>query len=131
MTSKTAVASKAAFGLAKKPTARRATAKAARPSAKVAFMIAKPIVLRRIRQSTAQIVDAAATVAEAAVMTAVVLATYGPDAAVELGLVEPPPKPKPAAPRVIAGVVIGASAVYFLDPAHGQKRRDRIAGLMK
>jgi gas vesicle protein len=31
---------------------------------------------------------------------------------------------------VAAGVVLGASAVYFLQPEHGKERRERVAQLV-
>ena len=49
------------------------------------------------------------------------LATYGPQAAQQLGLAEPPKK-KRTAPRVALGIVIGATAVYFFEPERGAAR---------
>jgi hypothetical protein len=57
------------------------------------------------------------------------LVTYGPQAAQNLGLVEVP-KPKRTAPRVAAGVVIGAGAMYFLEPEHGKEHREKVAHLV-
>jgi hypothetical protein len=77
---------------------------------------------RHARKRADQVGDAARRVAEA-------LAIYGPQAAYELGLAEPP-KPKRTAPRVAAGVVIGASAVYFLEPGQGREHREKVAQLV-
>jgi hypothetical protein len=57
------------------------------------------------------------------------MAIYGPMAARQLGWVEAP-KEKRTAPRVAAGVVIGAGAVYFLEPRGGPERRERVLGLI-
>ena len=134
---KSTLAGKTAKGLVKYPAARRATVKAARPSAKLVFKVGKPVVKRRAKQQLERIGEAAERFGE--IVTAVgtvatevgtVLATYGPDAARQLGLLEPPPRPKRTAPRVAVGVVIGGVAVYFLDPDLGPERRKRVAALV-
>jgi hypothetical protein len=50
-------------------------------------------------------------------------------AAYALGLIEPP-KPKRTAPRIAAGAVLGAGAVYLLDPEQGKQHRRRVAQLV-
>ncbi|MHB1538615.1 MAG: hypothetical protein ACYCUM_08670 [Solirubrobacteraceae bacterium] len=57
------------------------------------------------------------------------LAVSAPKAAYELGLAEPA-KPKRTVPRVAAGVVLGAGAVYFLQPEHGREHRHEVAELV-
>jgi hypothetical protein len=57
------------------------------------------------------------------------LAVHAPRAAYDLGLAEPP-KSKRTMPRLVAGAVIGASAMYFLEPEHGKEHRDKVAQLV-
>jgi hypothetical protein len=47
----------------------------------------------------------------------------------ELGLIERP-KPRRTGRVFIAGVAIGAAAVYFLEPEHGPQHRGRVAKLL-
>jgi hypothetical protein len=96
--------------------------KAALPVGRVGLKATKPLLKRRARRRADQLEKAAHTVGEA-------LAVYGPRAAFELGLAQPP-KPKRTAPRVAAGVVIGASAVYFLEPEHGREHCEKVAQLV-
>jgi hypothetical protein len=99
--------------------------KARKPALKVgkpALKAGKPVLKRKARKRADQIEDAARRFGEA-------LAVYGPQAAYELGLAEPP-KPKRTAPRVVAGIVIGASAMYFLEPGQGSERRKKVVELV-
>ncbi|HET8976957.1 MAG TPA: hypothetical protein VFN87_02300 [Solirubrobacteraceae bacterium] len=57
------------------------------------------------------------------------LAVTAPRAAYELGLAEPS-KPKRTGPGVAAGIVIGAGAMYFLEPEHGSEHREKVAQLV-
>ena len=100
----------------------KATRKAVQVAGPPVYKAAKPIAKRRMRRKVQRAGDTARVIGET-------LATHGPEAARELGLVERP-KEKRTAPRVVAGVVIGASAVYFLEPEHGKKRRERVASLV-
>ncbi len=100
----------------------RAGAKASSPLAKLGYKAGKPVVKFRVRQQAGRLGETARMVGET-------LATYGVPAAYELGLVEPP-KEKRTAPRVAAGAVIGASAVYFLEPEHGREHREKVAQLV-
>jgi hypothetical protein len=110
-TTKGKVGVKAARGLAMRP-----------ELAKLAFRASKPLLKRRARQSAEQFTDTARTVAT-------ILAIYGPLVGQELGLVEAP-KSKRTAPRVAVGIVIGASAVYFLEPRYGRERREQLLRLV-
>jgi hypothetical protein len=92
------------------------------PAGKLGFKVTKPLLKRRARKRVEQVGEVVRTAGE-------VLAVYGPQAAYELGLAEPP-KPKRTAPRVAAGVIIGASAVYFLEPEHGREHRKKVAQLV-
>lgn len=96
----------------------RAGLKASKPLAKAS----KPMIKRRARQRAQQIDRASRILGETLAVTA-------PRAAYELGLAEPP-KPKRMAPGVAAGIVIGAGAMYFLEPDHGSEHREKVAQLV-
>lgn len=81
-----------------------------------------PIAKRRARRRIGTIGDTARTYGE-------LLVNYGPSAAQELGLVSSP-KPKRTAPRLAAGAIIGAGAMYFLEPEHGAKHREKARQLV-
>lgn len=127
-------------GVASKAAKTALAFKVGKPAVKsgLAFKVAKPLAKRRAKQQLDWVGDAAEWVSEAAervgeVAAAVtsVIAAYGPDAARQLGLVEPPPAPKRrTAPWLMVGVVIGAAGAYFLDPEHGSDRRKQVAGLV-
>lgn len=85
----------------------------------------KPVAKRKARKG----VNRVERFGEAAAAFGRELVVYGPQAAQELGLVEAP-KPKRTAPRVAAGVVIGAGAVYFLEPEHGREHREKVTQLV-
>ena len=117
-TTKARVGVKAAKGAMKNPGLVKVGAKASMPAARVGASFAKRRARRRVSRLGEAIRDAGET-----------LVTYGPTAAQNLGLVEAP-KPKRTAPRVAAGVVIGAGAMYLLDPEHGKEHREKVAGLV-
>jgi hypothetical protein len=97
-------------------------ARLAVPVGKAGLKASRFLVRRRARRRVHQLQRASGTVGE-------LLAVQAPRVAYDLGLAEPP-KPKRPAPRVAAGVVLGASAVYFLQPEHGKERRERVAQLV-
>jgi hypothetical protein len=113
---------KAAKGLAKRPRLLAGGAQAALPVGKLGLRASKPVLKRQARRRIDQLDKTAHTLGE-------MLAVQGPRAAYELGLAEPP-KPKRTAPRVAAGVIIGASAVYFLEPEHGREHREKVAQIV-
>lgn len=94
----------------------KGSAKAARPVVKLGFKAARPVAKRRAKNRFETIGDTLRSAADE-------LVTYGPSAAVELGLVEAP-KPKRTAPRVLVGVLIGAGAMYALE------HREQVASLV-
>jgi hypothetical protein len=98
------------------------TGKALKPAAKIGIRVSKPLVKRRARNRARGAGEAARTVGET-------LRTYGVPAAYQLGLIELP-KQKRTAPRVAVGVLLGAVAVYFLDPQQGSERRQKVAQMM-
>jgi hypothetical protein len=114
------VATKGAVGATKHPRARRAGVKAAKPVAKASVKVAKPIVKRKVRRRVEPIREALRT-------AGALVATYGPPVAIEFGLIDVP-KRKRTGPRVAVGVLIGATAMYFLDPTHGSERRQKLFG---
>jgi CxxC motif-containing protein (DUF1111 family) len=123
-TSKAALGAKAAKGVAGKPAVVWSSVQAAKPVAKLGRKAGKPIAKRRARKRAGDLGEAARDWAQT-------LVTYGPSAAQELGLIElPQPKPKRTAPRLVAGIVLGACAVYFLDPEHGSEHREKLKQLV-
>ncbi len=121
-TTKARLAGKTARGAATHPGAMKAGARATKPVAKLGLKTGTLFAKRRARGRVERIGEAVRSAGET-------LVTYGPQAAQELGLVETP-KPKRTAPRVAAGMVIGASAMYFLEPGHGKEHRDKVASLV-
>jgi hypothetical protein len=107
---------------AKRPQLLLTGAKIAVPAGKAGLKASRPMLKRRARQCVKQLDRASETLGEA-------LAVYAPKAAYDLGLAEPP-KSKRTAPRVAAGMVIGASAMYFLEPGHGKEHREKVAQLV-
>ncbi|HZU40977.1 MAG TPA: hypothetical protein VE992_07985 [Solirubrobacteraceae bacterium] len=92
--------------------------KAGPPITKLGVKATAPLAKRRARRRIERLGEAARELGET-------LVTYGPQAAQELGLVETP-KPKRTAPRVAAGAVLGAGAMYFLEPGHGKEHREKV-----
>lgn len=121
-TTKSKAAAKTAKAIAKRPRQLTNGVQVALPAAKLGVKVRAPLVKRRARRRADRLGKAARRVGE-------VVVEYGPTAAYELGLVQAP-KEKRTAPRVAAGVVIGASAVYFLEPEQGPERRRKVAQLV-
>jgi hypothetical protein len=115
-TTKGKVDLKAAGAAIKNPAATRLLAKASAPGAKGALRFGKAVTKRKAQRRVGDLGKTARTVGET-------LAVYGPEAAQLFGWVEPP-KPKRTAPRVVIGIVIGAMAMYLLEPG----RRERNTG---
>lgn len=104
-------------------TATKFVAKATAPAAKGGIKVTKAIGKRKARRRIEDLGDAARGFVG-------LLAVYGPEAAQALGWVEPP-KPKRTAPRVLIGVVIGATGMYLLEPgAPGREHRAQLAKLV-
>jgi hypothetical protein len=120
-TTKTKAAAKAARAAVANPGPIRVGARAARPVGKLGFKVTKPLAKRRARQRVEGLRQAARSAKGTAVM-------YGPRVAYALGLVELP-KRRSTTPFFVAGVVTGASTMYFLDPGRGGERRRRVAQL--
>ncbi len=93
--------------------------RAVAPVGKASFRVGKPLMNRQLRRRARRIADT----------TGLVLTSYGPLAAYALGLAEPP-RQRRVTPWLGTGVVIGASAVYLLEPEQGGERRQRIAQLV-
>jgi hypothetical protein len=109
-TTKARLGAKGAVVMARHPTLRRATVRAAAPPAKVGWRVGKVVAKRKVR-AQAERVGAAAQTAGALV------AIYGPMAVEVFGLVEAP-KPRRRVPVFAAGVAIGAGALYVLNRTH-------------
>jgi len=97
---------KGAVTMARHPTLRRATVRAATPPTKLGWRVGRVVVRRKARAKAERLGAAGRTAASFAVI-------YGPMAAEVFGLVEAP-KPKRRAPAFAAGVVIGAGLFYAL-----------------
>ena len=128
-TTKAKAGVKAAKAAAKNPALIRTGAKVSSPGRGLALKAGKLVAKRRARQQAKRIGETARTVGETARGVGEIVAAYGVPAAYLLGLIEQP-TPKRTAPRVAAGVVIGASAVYFLEPEHGREHREKVAELV-
>lgn len=87
-----------------------------------ALKATKPYVKDRARRSADQIGEASRELGDT-------LTAYAARAAHELGLAEAP-KRKRKTPRIVAGMVISAGAVYFLEPKQGPKHRKKVAQLV-
>jgi hypothetical protein len=97
--------------------------KAVKPATKAKVGYGKALAKRRARRRVASVGETARTVGE-------VLLIQAPEAAQELGFIEKP-APKRTAPRVAAGVVIGASAMYLLEPGEpGRQHREKVMALV-
>jgi hypothetical protein len=114
---------KVAGAAIKNPSATRLVAKASAPAAKGGMRLGKTIAKRKASRRIEDVSKTARAVGET-------IAIYGPEAAQLLGWVEPP-KPKRTAPRVLVGIVIGATAMFLLEPgASGKERRAKVLALV-
>jgi hypothetical protein len=111
---------KAVKGAAKNPGVVRFGAQASKPVVKL--RVKTPLAKRGARRRFEHFGETARDFGET-------LVAYGPSAAAELGLVEAP-KAKRTAPRLVAGAVLGAGAVYFLEPESGPAHRDKVKDLV-
>jgi hypothetical protein len=106
-TAKVRVGMRGALMMARHPSVRRATLRAAKPPAKVGWRVGKVVVRRRARTQFGQLAANGRTLASFAVI-------YGPMAAEVFGLVQAP-EPKRRAPAFAAGVAVGAGAMYVVN----------------
>lgn len=109
---------KAARGIVESPLLRTAAREAVPPLARAGVKAGKGRMSRKTRRQLEHLGESARTAASVA-------STYAPQvaqAAQEFGLAQPPRK-KRTAPRVLAGVLIGAAGTYLLDPRNGRLRR--------
>src|SRR5579875_3562173 len=103
-------------------------ARSAPPLARATLRVGRPIVKRRARRRLSAAADTTgAAIAETA---GEILAAYGPPAAQALGLCEPP-RQRRTAPRVALGVLIGAGAMYLLEPGQGAEHRRQLLRLVR
>jgi hypothetical protein len=116
----------------------KAGAKNALPLANLSFNFANPLAKRqtprrRLEQIIEQTAETLGEIGEALFAIGEVagemMAAYGPLAARQLGWAEVPKK-KRTVPRVAAGAVIGAGAMYFLEPKGGPERREQVLRLI-
>jgi hypothetical protein len=96
---------------------------------RAATTVATPVVKRKVRAKSRRVRQRRADLGEAARSAGTTLAKHGPAAAETLGLYQPP-KEKKAGPRVLVGIVIGATVMYLLEPDKGAARRGRLLALV-
>lgn len=134
---------KTAVVMYRHPRLRRATVRTARPVAKVGWRVGKIVAKRKARRQLAAVNaraevigaqvlamgDGLAQLADVARVGGQLVIVYGPLVAEVLGLVEPP-KRSSRGPVLMAGIVFGAAAVYFLEPEHGAEHRQRAQELV-
>jgi hypothetical protein len=107
----------------KNPGTTRRAAKATAPAAKAGFNLRKGLAKRRAARRVERARETARRVGYAVFVQA-------PQAAQELGLIERP-APKRTAPRIVVGVLLGASAMYLLEPGTpGKQHREKVASLV-
>ena len=106
------IGGKSAVAMARRPALRRMTVRVGTPPAKLGWSVGKVVVRRKARAQAERLVAAGRTIGALAVV-------YGPMTAEVFGLVEAP-KPKRRAPAFVAGIAIGAGAMYVL----GRNDRD-------
>jgi uncharacterized membrane protein YfcA len=111
-----------AVAMARHPTLRRTTARAARPGAKIGWRVGKVVAKRKARDQLQQLGSIART-------STGLWVVYGVPVAQELGLIERP-KPRRNGRVLVAGIIIGAAAAYFLEPEHGAEHRRKVQGLL-
>ena len=118
------VGRKAAGAAIRHPSATRKVAKASAPAAKGGLRLGKAIAKRKASRRIEDVGKTARAVGET-------IAMYGPEAARLFGWTEPP-KPKRTAPRVLVGIVIGATAMFLFEPgAAGKERRAKVLALVR
>ena len=113
----------AALGLVTDRQIRRAAVDAGGPVARLGWGVGSKLARRRANRRAHQISDVTNALST-------LLSTYGPALLEQLGLVEPP-KRKRTLPRVATGALIGAGAMYLLDPATGAAHRRQVQHLVK
>jgi hypothetical protein len=120
---KPGLATTAALGLVDDPAIRHAALEATPPVAKLGLNVGRRFAQRRAQRRIEQLSDALNALGALA-------AAYGPIVARQLGLIEEPPKAKHTAPLVAGGALVGACAVYFLEPGSGRRHRQQIQALI-
>jgi hypothetical protein len=120
---KAKIGAKTAKVMAEHPTLRKAGVAVAPPAVKVGFRIGRRRARRRAHEHAERLQEFARTAGDT-------LATYGPTAAEALGLTEPPKQEPKTVPALAVGAVLGAGAMYLLEPNQGAARRARLQRLV-
>jgi hypothetical protein len=121
-TTKDNVGLKAVGSALKNPGVTRVAARAAAPVGKAGLSFRKRLAKQRAQRRVQRAGKAARTVGNTLLVEA-------PEAAQRLGLIERP-APKRTAPRIAVGVLLGASAMYMLEPGVGRQHRERVLSLV-
>jgi len=122
---KTKAGARTAKAIVEHPLLRTAVAEAGPPIARAGVKVGKQRLSRKSRRQLEQLGSTLGTVASLA-------STYAPQAAQtaqQLGLVEAP-KTKRTGPRLLAGAVLGAVAMFLLEPGHGREHRQQVQRLL-
>ena len=107
------------------PVLRTAVSQAGPPIARAGVRVGKQRLSRKSRKQLEQLGETLGTVAGVA-------SDYLPQAvlaAQELGLIEAP-KTKRTRPRLLAGIALGAAAMFLLEPGHGREHRRQVQRLL-
>lgn len=120
---KAKIGAKTAKAMAEHPTLRKAGVAVVPPAAKAGFRIGRRQARRRAHEHAERLQGIARTAGGT-------LATYAPTAAEALGLTEPPKPKSKTGPALGVGAVLGAGAMYFLEPRLGPARRARVQRLI-
>jgi hypothetical protein len=117
------------------PAIRSAAANAAQPVARLSFGITKRVARRRARRRLDRLDAVVHHLAETVSATTDLVQTYGPsvvESLGSLGLVEvrQPRQRRASTPKVVGGVLLGAGAMFLLEPVHGREHRRQLQRLV-
>jgi hypothetical protein len=117
------------------PTIRSAAADVAQPVARLSLGITKRVARRRARRRIDRLDAVVHHLAETISATTELVQTYGPsvvESLGSLGLVEvrQPTQRRSTTPKLVGGALIGAGAMFLLEPVHGREHRRQLQRLV-